>query len=372
MDRIPPQGVVGVISPSNYPFFLSMIPAFTALAAGCSVVLKPSEKTPLTGELLGHIANDAGLPPDLVQVVHGAGNVGAALVDQVDAVAFTGSTAIGKKVGETAGRRLIPAVLELGGKDPIIVLDDAHLRRTAQAVVWSGMLNAGQTCVSVERVYAVDAIYAPFLAELDRALDDVAAGTDDRHEIGPVIDQAQLERIEAHVADALAKGARLVRGGRRVENVSGFYYEPTLLTEVDHTMALMREETFGPIISVMRVADEQVAVAMANDNPYGLHASVWGRDRSRAARIASRIHSGTVAINDLDVNFIMPSLPFGGIGDSGLGVAFGPEGIRSFCYAQGITATRLPISTSALLGARYPRRRGLRYWKAVAQALFRW
>lgn len=367
-----PRGVAGVISPWNYPFFLSMIPTFTALAAGCSVVLKPSEKTPLTGQLFVDLADAAGLPPDVLQVVQGRGEVGAAIVDSVDVVAFTGSTAVGKKVAEAAGRRLIPAILELGGKDPIVVLEDADVRRTARAAAWSGMLNAGQTCVSVERVYVVDAIYDRFLPELERALDDVTAGTGGRHDMGPLIDEHQHAVVEEHVADAVAKGARVVRGGRPAQGPGGYYYEPTLLADVDHSMTILREETFGPVMAVMRVPDEEAALEMANDNTYGLHASVWGADKQRLSRFASRLDSGTVAINDVAINFIMPTLPFGGAGDSGLGLAFGAEGIRAFCHAKGITASRLPISTSALLGSRFPRRRGLRYWKALGRSLFRW
>jgi acyl-CoA reductase-like NAD-dependent aldehyde dehydrogenase len=367
-----PRGVAGVISPWNYPFFLSMIPVFTALAAGCSVVLKPSEKAPLSGQLLVDLAGEAGLPTDVLLVAHGAAEVGAAVVDQVDVVAFTGSTAVGRRVAEAAGRRLIPAILELGGKDPMIVLDDAHVGRAARAAVWSGMLNGGQTCVSTERVYVVDAVYDRFLTALEREFQHVAAGSGDRREIGPLIDRAQFDLVDAHVSDAVSKGARVVRGGRRAGANPGLYYEPTLLTEVDHTMAIMQEETFGPVLAVLRVAGEHQAIEMANDGGYGLHASVWGRNRRRAARVASRLRSGTVAINDVDVNFIMPTVPFGGVGDSGLGVVFGPEGIRSFCYPKGITATRLPVSTTALLGAWFPRRRGLRYWKALARALFRW
>ncbi|MFO7549289.1 MAG: aldehyde dehydrogenase family protein [Acidimicrobiia bacterium] len=367
-----PRGVAGVISPWNYPFFLSMIPVFTALAAGCSVVLKPSEKAPLSGQLLADVATAAGLPADLLLVAHGGAQVGAALVDQADVVAFTGSTAVGRKVAEAAGRRLIPAILELGGKDPMIVLDDAHVGRAARAAVWSGMLNGGQTCVSTERVYVVDGVYDRFLTALEREFEHVAAGSGDRREIGPLIDRAQFDLVDTHVADAVAKGARLLRGGRRSGANPGLYYEPTLLTEVDHTMALMQEETFGPVLAVLRVADDREAIEMANQGTYGLHASVWGRDRRRAAGVASQLRSGTVAINDVDVNFIMPTIPFGGVGDSGLGVVFGAEGIRSFCHPKGITAARLPVSTTALLGARFPRRRGMGYWKTLARVLFRW
>jgi acyl-CoA reductase-like NAD-dependent aldehyde dehydrogenase len=367
-----PLGVAGVISPWNYPFFLPMIPLFTALAAGCSVVLKPSEKTPLSGGLIPDLVTAAGLPADLVQVIQGEGDVGAALIEQVDVVAFIGSTAVGRKVAEAAGRRLIPAILELGGKDPLIVLDDADLRQTARAAVWGGMLNAGQTCVSAERVYVVEPVYDRFMSELHRAVDEVTAATGCNRDVGPVIDGGQFEIIESHVSDALKNGARLVKGGQQVAHADGFYYSPTVLENVDHSMAIMREETFGPVLAVMRVPDTEAALRMADDTAYGLHASIWGRDRARMGDLASRIRSGSVALNDVAINFIMPTLPFGGVGQSGQGVAFGAEGIRSYCYAKGVTSSRLPVSTSALLGARLPRKRGLRYWKTLGRLLFRW
>lgn len=367
-----PRGVAGVISPWNYPFFLSMIPTATALAAGCSVVLKPSDRTPLTGQLLGEIAASSGLPADLVQVVQGEADVGQALVESVDVMAFIGSTAVGRKVAESAARRLIPAILELGGKDPIIVLEDADIRQAARATVWSGMLNAGQTCTAVERAYVVDEVYDRFMNEVAGAMTGVEAATGSRRDIGPLIDVTQYELVRDQVDDAVAKGAKVIHGGAPVEGAGGYYFQPTVLADVDHSMAIMRDETFGPVVSVMRVPDEESAVAMANDTPYGLHATVWSKNKGRATRVASRLHSGTVAINDASVNFIMPTLPFGGTGDSGLGVAFGAEGIRSYCVTKGVTSSRFPIPTTAFLGARYPRRRGLRYWKTLAKALFRW
>jgi acyl-CoA reductase-like NAD-dependent aldehyde dehydrogenase len=367
-----PRGVAGVISPWNYPFFLSMIPAVTALAAGCSVVLKPSEKTPLTGQLIGDLATSAGLPPDLVQVVQGEGDVGQAVVENVDVVAFIGSTAVGRKVAETAARRLIPAILELGGNDPIVVLEDANLRQAARAAVWSGMLNGGQTCVSVERVYVVDQVHDRFMEELGTAMKGVQVGGDSSRDIGPMIDRRQAEMVTGLVDDAVAHGARVIHGGRSVESEGGYYYEPTILADVEHAMPIMQDETFGPVLAVVRVPDEETAIGLANDSRFGLHATVWSKDRDRASRVASRLRSGTVAINDAAVNFVMPTLPFGGIGESGVGVAFGAEGIRSYCVAQGVTAARFRIPTTAILGARFPRRRGLAYWKTLARALFRW
>ncbi len=367
-----PRGVAGVISPWNYPFFLSMIPVATALAAGCSVILKPSEKTPLTGRHIGEIAEAAGLPPDLVQVVQGQGQVGQALIDEVDIVAFIGSTVVGKKVAEAAARRLIPAVLELGGKDPMLVLEDANLHQAARASVWSAMLNAGQTCVSVERVYVVDAVYDRFMDELATAMSGVESGTGTRRDIGPLIDSNQFQLVRTHIDDALAKGARLVHGGDQVEASGGYYLEPTVLADVDHTMSVMQEETFGPVMAVMRVPDEATAVAMANDTRFGLHAMVWSGNGDRARRVASSLKSGTVAINDAAVNFVMPTVPFGGTGESGLGVALGPEGIRAYCVAKGVTTARFRRPTTAILGARFPRRRGLGYWKALGRSLYRW
>jgi acyl-CoA reductase-like NAD-dependent aldehyde dehydrogenase len=369
-----PRGVAGVITPWNYPFFLTMIPTITALSAGCSVVLKPSEVTPLTGQLLVDLADQAGLPPDVIQVIHGDGTTGAALAEsEVDVLAFTGSTKVGKLVAAEAAKRLTPIVLELGGNDAMVVLEDADLKQTARAAVWGGMVNAGQTCIAVERLYVVDSVYDEFLAELDKAFDGVAVGTEDKREIGPIINPPQLSVIETHVQDAIDKGARVLRGGKRALTETGIYFEPTLLVDVDHGMEIVRDETFGPVIPVMRVADEGAALRMANDTRFGLHGSVWSKDRRRAARFASRMKSGTVAVNDVGINFIVPTVSFGGIGDSGHGSNFGQDGIRTtFCYAKSITTARLPMPTSRLLGAWYPRKRGMRYWKALAKVLFRW
>lgn len=369
-----PRGVAGIITPWNYPFFLAMIPTITALSAGCSVVLKPSEVTPLTGRLFGELADRAGLPSDLIQVIYGDGSLGAALAQSdVDVLAFTGSTRVGKLVAAEAAKRLTPVILELGGNDAMVVLDDADLGQAARAAVWGGMLNAGQTCVSVERLYVVDSVYDRFLALLEKELDTVAVATEDKRDIGPIIHPPQLAIVELHLQDALAKGARVLRGGRRAPTERGIYFEPTLLVNVDHTMAIVQEETFGPILPVIRVADAAAALELANDTRFGLHGSVWSKSRTRATTFASMMQSGTVAVNDVGVNFIVPTVSFGGIGDSGYGSNFGADGIRTtFCYTKSITAARLPYATSRLLGAWYPRRRGLGYWKALAKTLFRW
>lgn len=368
-----PRGVAGIISPNNYPFFLAMIPLATALSAGCSVVLKPSEITPLTGQLFAELAHKAGLPEDLVQVIHGGGDVGAALIDApIDVLAFTGSTDVGKAVAAHAAAKLIPVVLELGGNDAMVVLEDADLEEAARGAVWGGMLNGGQACTAVERCYVVDEVYDEFLSEVLTAFDRVAAGTNDKRDIGPFIHSPQIEIVEEHVRDAVAKGAKVVLGGQRPSTPSGTYYEPTLLVDVDHSMTITQDETFGPILPVIRVRDGAEALQLANDSRFGLHGSVWTKDRARGAQFASQMNSGTVAVNDVAVNFIIPTVSFGGIGDSGYGSNFGEDGIRTtFCYPKSITTARLPRATTRLLGAWQPRR-GLAYWKAIARVLFRW
>jgi acyl-CoA reductase-like NAD-dependent aldehyde dehydrogenase len=367
-----PRGVAAIISPWNYPFFLPAISTITSLAAGCSVVLKPSEVTPLTGQLFVELAQKAGLPEHLVQVIHGQGETGAALAGaQVGIVAFTGSTKVGRLVAKEAAENMTPVVLELGGVDAMVVLDDADIAQAARAAVWGSMTNAGQMCTSVERLYVVDAVYDGFLAQVQKEFDSVEAGSGDARDVGPIIFEPQLGIIEAHVADAIAKGATVLRGGRRADTRAGTYYEPTLLTNVNHDMLVTREETFGPVLPIRRVADAAEALAMVNDSSYGLHGSVWSKDRKRAERFASRMESGTVAINDVAVNFVVPTVSFAGIKNSGHGGVFGPDGLREFCYPKGITEPRLQWPTTRLLGAWFPRHRGIRYWRTLANVLFR-
>ena len=234
------------------------------------------------------------------------------------------------------------------------------------------MLNGGQACTAVERLYVVDAIYDEFMAKLEGLFHLVAAGTGDKREIGAIIHSPQLEIIESHVSDAVSKGAKVLRGGRRADTETGLYYEPTLMVDVDHSMTIVKDETFGPILPVVRVSDEAEALRLANDTRFGLHGSVWTKDKQRGARFASQMASGTVAVNDVVVNFIVPTVSFGGIGDSGYGSNFGEDGIRTtFCFPKSITSARLPVATTKLLGAWQPGR-GIRYWKAIAQVLFRW
>ena len=366
-----PIGVAAVITPWNYPFYLTMLCTIQALAAGCTVVAKPSELTPNAGALVADLAAAAGLPDGVVTVIHGYGDTGAALVDAADVVAFVGSTEVGKRIAAKAAETLKPVVLELGGKDAMIVLEDANVDHAARAAVTFGCVNAGQTCVGVERVYVVESIYEEFVAAADRAMAKLNAGGRNAGDIGPLIDPGQVSVIEAHLEDAVAKGAVVVRGGKRIETDHGIYFEPTLMLDTHHGMDLMRDETFGPILPITSVPDEATALRLANDSAFGLHGSVWSGDKERARRVAARMKTGTVAINDHLINFFFPSIKLGGIGDSGLGGVLGEEGIRAFCSTKSITEARWR-PTSMLMGGWLPRRVGPRWWKVLARVLFGW
>jgi acyl-CoA reductase-like NAD-dependent aldehyde dehydrogenase len=367
-----PRGVAGVISPWNYPFFLPLLSTIEALAAGCTVVIKPSEITPLSGQLIEELAGEAGIPDDVIQVIHGDGATGAALVDaDTDIIAFTGSTKVGKKIGVAAAAKLKPVILELGGKDAQIVLADANIKQAARGAVSFGVFNAGQMCVGLERIYVVDAVYDEFMTEAKKAMERLTVATGDRTDIGPLINPAQIDVIEDHVKDAVNRGATVITGGSRVETDHGIYFQPTLMTGVDHTMKLMTDETFGPVVPVMRVADETEALEKANDSRYGLHGSVWTGSRRRGAAVAARMKTGSVAVNDHVINFFFPSLVLGGIGDSGSGGQLGSEGIKAFTIARTITSARFK-PTTRLLRSWLPRRPRPRYWVRLAKALYGW
>ncbi|MCP4306186.1 MAG: aldehyde dehydrogenase family protein [bacterium] len=367
-----PLGVAGVISPWNYPFYLPTLSAIQALSAGCTVVIKPSELTPLSGQLIEDLALESGIPKGVVQVIHGDGATGAALVEaDTDIIAFTGSPAVGRKIATVAAPMLKPTLLELGGKDAQIVLEDAKIKDAARAAINFGVFNAGQMCVGIERVYVVAEVYADFMAEVTKAAGKVTAATGDKRDIGPLISPPQIDIIEDHLKDAISKGATVVAGGSRIETEHGIYFEPTLLENVDHTMKVMCEETFGPLVPVMRVADEAEALTLANDSTYGLHGSVWTKDRKRGARVASKMKTGSIAVNDHVVNFVYPSIKLGGIGDSGLNGQLGEEGIKAFTIHRSITSARFSPTTK-VLGAWLPRKRSPRYWKRLAYLLFGW
>ncbi|MFA4080777.1 aldehyde dehydrogenase family protein [Mycobacteroides salmoniphilum] len=342
-----PRKVVGVISPWNYPVALGYWDVIPALLAGCSVLLKPSERTPLSDELIARGWEEIGAPP-VFEIVQGAREVGEALIDNVDFIQFTGSTATGKKIMERAARRLTPVSLELGGKDPMLVLSDADVKRAAHAAVWGAMFNAGQTCVSVERVYVHDSIYEQFV---DLVVDEVrsleiGAGLD--HSVGAMIDENQLEIVDQHVRQAVSAGARALTGGARVPG-GGTFYAPTVLVDVDHSMDCMREETFGPTLPIMRFSEESKAIALANDSVYGLSASVWSKDRKRAERIALQLDCGTVNINDVIMNLSCLTAPHGGWKGSGMGSRFGgASGLLKYCRTEAIVDTRVTLPSEPL------------------------
>ena len=331
-----PKGVIAVISPWNYPVLLAMAELSAALAAGNTAVLKPSELTPLVGRMLGELAREAGLPPGVFQVVTGDGQTGAALTNApVDRVCFTGSVATGKRVAIAAMERLVPTTLELGGKDPALVLPDVDLDFAARGVTWAGLVNAGQVCASTERVYVHEAIAEPFVGKLVARVEAlrVGNGLDPGAEIGPIISDAQLALIEAQLADAVAKGATIRTGGRRLD-VPGRFFAPTVLTGVTDQMRVLQDETFGPILPVMAVKDEAEMVARANDSPFGLSATVWTRDLARGERLGRALKAGSVWVNTGIASYGNPLTPRGGFKDSGIGKIGGEAGLMEMVDAK--------------------------------------
>jgi succinate-semialdehyde dehydrogenase/glutarate-semialdehyde dehydrogenase len=336
-----PLGVVGLITPWNGPVVLAVNPTVQALMAGNAVVHKPSEVTPLSALLLKSLLDEAGFPPDLYQVVHGDGATGAALIESgVDKVSFTGSVATGRKVGESCGRLLIPCTLELGGKDAMIVCADADLERAAEGAVLGSCMNTGHYCCGTERIYVVEDVYDAFLEKVVERTRQLRQHDGGESDVGAVFWDRQLEVIEAHVQDALAKGARVVVGGQRNPELQGLYFQPTVITEVSHEMDLMTRETFGPILAVKKVKDEDEAVRLANESEYGLNGNVWTGDTEKGIALAQRIDTGGVCVNDMAITYGIPEAPFGGVKASGVGQVNGQSGIRGYCHAQPITADR--------------------------------
>jgi acyl-CoA reductase-like NAD-dependent aldehyde dehydrogenase len=341
INRYSPLGLIGVIGPWNYPLTNSFGDCIPALAAGNAVILKPSEVTPLTSLLLAEGLLECGLPPNVLQIATGRGEAGAALIEHVDMIMFTGSTRTGRKVAEAAARRLIPASLELGGKDPMLVLSDADLERAANYATYFSMQNAGQTCISIERVYVEEPVYDEFVAKVTEKVGALRVGKPEGPgsvEVGAITFPPQLEIIKDHVADAVQKGARVLVGGN-VGPGPGRFFEPTVLVDVDHTMKCMTEETFGPTLPIMKVRDTDEAVRLANDSPYGLGASVFSRDTARGEAVARRIEAGAANVNDAMINYTVLELPMGGAKASGLGSRHGAGGIRKYCSQQAIVVT---------------------------------
>ncbi len=328
----PPTGLVVTISPWNFPLDLSLTPAIPALIAGNAVIIKPSEHTSLAVMRAVEIINEAGLPDGLLQVLVGFGDVGAALGEHADAITFTGSVATGRKVATAAAQRLVPCTLELGGKDPAIVLDDADLDRAAHGVVWGSFFNSGQVCMSVERVYVHEAIYDAFVDRVVELTRDLRQGVpwDYNVDVGAMIDPHQKHIIERHIQDALDKGAEVLVGGKRAEGVEGDFFEPTVLVDVDHSMQIMKEETFGPVMPIMKVRSAFEAVQLANDSEFGLNSSVWTGDNRRGRDIARQLEAGQVCINDVVASYLALEAPYGGVKHSGIGRRKSKDEMRKF------------------------------------------
>jgi acyl-CoA reductase-like NAD-dependent aldehyde dehydrogenase len=344
-----PLGVVGIITPWNFPFILSLNPTAQALMAGNTVVLKPSEVTPFSGRLVEELFSAAGLPEGVLNLVQGDGETGAALVEAgVNKISFTGSVRTGRKVGEVCGRNLVPCTLELGGKDPMIVCADADLERAANGAVFGAFSNAGQVCVSTERAYVVEAVADDFERKVVEKTARLRQGADGEFDVGPMIFSNQLAVVERHIADAVGKGAKVLAGGRRNPGYPGYFYEPTVLTNVSHEMEIMQEETFGPVLPIMRVRDEEEALRLANDSSYGLNANVWTRDKRRGERLAKALESGSAVVNDCMLTYGIAESPFGGVKESGIGQVNGEIGLRSFCHAQSILIDRFGAKSEIL------------------------
>jgi acyl-CoA reductase-like NAD-dependent aldehyde dehydrogenase len=341
-----PLGVVGIISPWNFPWATPLDEVVMALMAGNAVVLKPSELTPLVGLKIGEVFERAGLPEGVLEVVTGDGSTGAALVEAcVDKVMFTGSVETGRRVAEAAARKLIPVVLELGGKDPMIVFEDADLGAAVEAAVWGAFANSGQACASIERCYVHERVAEDFTSRVVEKVKTLkqGAGSEEGSDIGAMSSERQLLTVERHVSEALSRGARALAGGSRLNNPDsrGYFHTPTVLTNVDHTMAVMREETFGPVLPVMTFRDEREAVRLANDSPFGLTASVWTRDIARGRRVARQIEAGTVMVNEVLYTHGIAQTPWGGVKQSGLGRTHGRLGLLEMVVPHHVHVNRL-------------------------------
>lgn len=348
-----PLGVIGVISPWNGPFILSLNPAVQAMMAGNTVVIKPSEVTPMSGKLVEDLFREAGLPDGVLQVVLGDGETGAALVKgATNKIAFTGSVPTGRLVAQACAKMLKPCTLELGGKDGMIVCADADLDVAAAGAVAGSLFNTGQYCSGTERIYVVESVADQFIAKVVEKTKALRQADHGEFDVGAIFWQKQLEIIEQQVAQAVKMGAKVLVGGKRNKNLKGLYFEPTVMVNVNHNMDLMTKETFGPIIPIVVVKDEAEAIKMCNDSEYGLGATVWSSDNKRAYKIAKQIQSGSVCVNDMCMTYGALEVPFGGIKDSGIGAVNGKEGLLSYTVAQPIIVDKFGGKYTA--GRHYP------------------
>jgi acyl-CoA reductase-like NAD-dependent aldehyde dehydrogenase len=339
-----PRGVIGVISPWNFPLVIPMGTVIEALVTGNACVVKPSEWTPLVLLKAKEIYDSTGLPEDLFGVVFGFAPTGQALIEAgIDYCVFTGAVETGRKVAAACGARLIPTTMELGGKAPLVACEDCDLERTARAIVFGGFANSGQVCTSVERVYAHQSVYAPLVARVTTLTGELRQGDPSRDyvDLGAITFPAQIEIVERHIEDATRKGARIVRGGKKLPG-PGQFFEATVLADCNHSMSVMREEIFGPIVPLMSVASEDEAVALANDSSLGLNAYVFTTNRATARRVSGKIQAGSVVVNDVLTNYSTTEAPFGGIKQSGYGRVHGEQALRDMCHEKYVSFDRLP------------------------------
>ena len=340
-----PHGVVAIISPWNYPFSIPMAQVIPALLAGNAVLLKPSELTPGAGALIGELIERAHFPKNLVQIVQGGPELGAAIIEaNPDKVFFTGSVATGRRIAEVCGRKLIPSVLELGGKDAMIVLADADLKVASSAAVWGAFTNCGQACVSVERVYVANDVAESFIGLCVEKAKKLRIGpvSDPDVEIGPMIRAAQVEKVEAQLRDAVERGAKVLTGARRRPDLGPSYFEPAVVANVDHSMQIMRDETFGPVLPIQVVASANEAIDLANDSPFALSASIWTSNARAGRELAARIRAGSVMINDVASYYGISEAPHGGRGASGWGRTHSRFGLLEMVHAKYVDVDRLP------------------------------
>lgn len=351
-----PFGVVGIISPWNFPVVNPMRAVMAALVTGNTVVLKPSELSPMSAVLMRQIALEAGFPEDVFLVATGDGDTGRAVVaGDVDKISFTGSVAVGRAVAEAAARRLIPVTLELGGKNAMVVLADANLDRAVNLGVQGAYWNAGQICIAVERVYVEAPVYDEYVRRVVEETERLAVGNraDPDADIGALTTRAQVERLDRQLEDARRRGARVLTGGGELPG-EGRHYAPTVVADVTHDMAIMREESFGPVMPIMKVDDAEEAIRLANDSPYALAASIWTK-RARGERLVRRLRAGMVSVNDVLYHGAVAGLPFGGMGDSGYGRVHGEEGLREMTQTRAVLVDRVGVAREPVGG--FPFRR---------------
>ncbi len=339
--ELKPLGIAGIISPWNYPLILTLTPVIEAISAGNVVILKPSEQTPLTTELLKSIWDDATDQPDILQIIYGGGKIGSKLVNapEVDIICFTGSTKIGKMIAIDCAKNLKPVILELGGKDPMIICEDANLERAVSGAVWGGMSNAGQTCISVERIFVHENIKDEFVNKISEKIKNLSAGNSKDSEIGSISVEAGLEKIKSQIKNEKNAG-EIIQGGN---DENGFYFPPTVVIDPEINGELMQDETFGPVVSITSFKTEEEAINLANSTGYGLSASVFSENKSKGKKIASQIRAGSVAINDVMTHYGIADLPFGGVGLSGIGRVHGEEGIKAFCLQKSYMINRINL-----------------------------